>query len=100
MLIKKIMVTHDVALKYFGNRVVKIVDGKVNSIETIPNDLRQDSINKLTERINNIQNIGIKEGGKNSEWTPVDDGMSNFNKPSMTYVRKVTDYAIKRNSKK
>jgi len=94
------MVTHDVALKHFGNRVVKIVDGKVNSIETIPRELREDSINKLNERINNIQTLGIKEGGKNSEWTPADDGSSNYNKPSMTFVRKITDYSIKRNHKK
>ena len=30
-----IMVTHDVNLKSFANRVIKMVDGKINNIETI-----------------------------------------------------------------
>jgi putative ABC transport system ATP-binding protein len=31
--ITMIMVTHDVGLKYFANRVVRMADGKVNKIE-------------------------------------------------------------------
>jgi ABC-type lipoprotein export system ATPase subunit len=30
------MVTHDIALKNYANRVIKMVDGKINTIETIP----------------------------------------------------------------
>jgi len=42
-----IMVTHDVALKSFANRVVRMVDGKVHKIVTMPGDKRREEINKL-----------------------------------------------------
>lgn len=94
------MVTHDVALKYFGNRVVKIVDGKVNAIEKIEKQIRDENINKLADRINNIQNLGIKEGGINHDING-EDNLSELGqgKKSLTYVRKVRDYAIKKQFK-
>jgi len=95
--ITMIMVTHDVVLKSFGNRVVKIVDGKVNAIEAVDKDIRKDAIDKLTERISNIQNVGIREGGKNSALTGGNLPINNLTGgSSMTYIRKVSDYAIKR----
>lgn len=36
--ITMIMVTHDVGLKVFANRVVRMSDGKVNKIEEIDQD--------------------------------------------------------------
>jgi len=45
--ITMIMVTHDVALKSFANRVVRMVDGKVHKIVTMPGDKRREEINKL-----------------------------------------------------
>lgn len=38
--ITMIMVTHDVGLKTFAHRVVKMADGKVNKIVTIPSAAR------------------------------------------------------------
>lgn len=45
------MVTHDVALKNYANRVVRMVDGKVNVIETIPPEKRDENIRVLNELV-------------------------------------------------
>lgn len=45
------MVTHDVALKNYANRVVRMVDGKVNKIEEIPPKKREDNIRLLNEQV-------------------------------------------------
>lgn len=42
-----IMVTHDVALKSFANRVVRMMDGKVHKIITMPSEQRRKVINDL-----------------------------------------------------
>ena len=93
------MVTHDVSLKYFGNRVVKMVDGKVSVIESTDKNLRMEAIGKLNDRIKNLETLQIKEGGKNSEKIE-NDPINSINKPSMTFMRKVSDYSIIRNLKK
>lgn len=41
------MVTHDVALKNYANRVVRMVDGKVNAIEIIPSEKREENVRLL-----------------------------------------------------
>jgi len=40
--ITMMMVTHDVALKTFANRVVRMTDGKVAKIEEIDSSVRQE----------------------------------------------------------
>lgn len=49
--ITMVMVTHDVALKSFAHRVVRMLDGKVNKITTNPEDLRQRTKNDLNARV-------------------------------------------------
>ena len=49
--ITMVMVTHDVALKSFAHRVVRMLDGKVNKITTNPEDLRQRTKNELNARV-------------------------------------------------
>jgi putative ABC transport system ATP-binding protein len=49
--ITMIMVTHDVALKTYANRVVKMSDGKVSKLVDIDKDERIGSINHLNERV-------------------------------------------------
>lgn len=48
------MVTHDVALKNYANRVVRMVDGKVNAIENIPTEKREENIRALNEIVAKI----------------------------------------------
>lgn len=43
------MVTHDVALKNYANRVVRMIDGKVNTIEVILNEKSEENILLLNE---------------------------------------------------
>ena len=66
--ITMIMVTHDVGLKTFAHRVVKMADGKVNKIVTIPAAARQEIIGNLNKRVEAIHAGGsadqlmIREG--------------------------------------
>lgn len=59
--ITMIMVTHDVGLKAFAHRVVKMADGKVNKIKTTPHATRQGIINELNKRVEAIHS-GIDTG--------------------------------------
>ena len=52
--ITMIMVTHDVGLKNFAHRVVKMADGKVNKILSTPQQARQDIISQLNTRVEAI----------------------------------------------
>ncbi len=52
--ITMIMVTHDVGLKTFAHRVVKMADGKVNNIKTIPAAAREEIISNLNKRVERI----------------------------------------------
>jgi putative ABC transport system ATP-binding protein len=49
--ITMIMVTHDVALKNFATRVVRMADGKVSKIQIIPDDTRSQTIKELNQRV-------------------------------------------------
>ena len=81
-----IMVTHDVGLKNFGHRIVKVVDGKINNEYLVNEDERNDCIQKLYERLQNQS--GLREGVKS---------LSN-QEDSHTVYRKITDYQIKKHS--
>jgi hypothetical protein len=61
------MVTHDVALKNYANRVIRMVDGKINLIEIIPVLKRQENINHLASVVEGYKKIldktnNIEEG--------------------------------------
>ena len=66
--ITMIMVTHDVCLKNFAHRVVRMADGKVNKIEEVPAASRNELISQLTARVEAIQSgnfegsLMIREG--------------------------------------
>lgn len=49
--ITMIMVTHDVGLKSFAHRIVKMADGKVANIKTTPPSARQEIIQNLNARV-------------------------------------------------
>ncbi len=52
--ITMIMVTHDVSLKTFANRVVRMADGKIAKIEEIDHEVRSEQIRHLSERVEMI----------------------------------------------
>lgn len=39
-----IMVTHDVALKNYATKIVKMFDGKVNTIDEVPQHVRKQAV--------------------------------------------------------
>ena len=66
--ITMIMVTHDVALKSFAHRVVRMMDGKVHKIVTMPTENRMKVMNDLNTRVEAILNgddtgaLTVREG--------------------------------------
>lgn len=89
--ITMIMVTHDVALKNYGHRVIKVIDGKINNEFVIKNDERKECISKLKERLE--KKIGIREGAGSVSGNGLIDNEGKNNK---TVIRKITDYKIKK----
>ena len=49
--ITMVMVTHDVALKAFANRVIRMADGKVSKIQEMPKEIREEQIKVLEEKV-------------------------------------------------
>jgi len=106
--ITMIMVTHDVGLKAFAHRVVKMADGKVNKILTTPPSSRQEIISNLNKRVEAIhagQDAGalmIREGIN----TPVDQQETRIpdnyraafdvSQATKTSVRRLRDYPVLR----
>lgn len=81
--ITMVMVTHDVGLKTYGNRIVRMMDGKIQAItDTNPNE-RKEAILKLEERVSQ-KDFKLREGA---------EGVLEVDK-SHTYTRKVSDYKI------
>lgn len=69
--ITMVMVTHDVSLKSYANKVVRILDGKVQNIENIDENTRSSAVKELKKTIseeyasNSNQkdgNLGVREG--------------------------------------
>lgn len=80
--ITMIMVTHDISLKHYGNRVVRVMDGKIQNSYDIDIEDRNKHIQALKERINSTNNL--REGGENHMQG------SNTN----TFIRSLNDYKI------
>ena len=74
--ITMVMVTHDVSLKSFADRVVWMRDGKIQRIEVVPKQKKEDAIRKVTEE---LEDIKMKKQNKVFQ--------------VRTEVRKPTDYA-------
>ena len=97
--ITMLMVTHDVALKNFGHRVVRVVDGKISHRYEIEEQTRNENIQELKERIANKQ-IGLREGvNVNINEISSEDvsiAKNEENKNGKTFYRRISDYKIKK----
>lgn len=80
--ITMIMVTHDVQLKNFGNRIVRMMDGKIHSITPVDIEERENMISKLKERVLS-KDFKLREGGQDHNSTT-----------SKTFTRSIHDYKI------
>lgn len=113
--ITMIMVTHDVSLKTFANRVVRMADGKVSKIEEIDSSIREEQIKHLSDRVELIHKgegkdiLSIREGiaGQDDEKKKIGASTSDIKIPSnftdlngivtsKTSVRKPSDYPVLR----
>jgi putative ABC transport system ATP-binding protein len=96
--ITMIMVTHDVALKNYGQKIVRVIDGKIHhEISVSPKD-RKECIRQLYERLE--KKMGIREGTQSSNISinteDENNNISNENKNTKTVYRKIGDYPIKK----
>lgn len=73
-----VMVTHDIGLKNFAHRVVRMLDGKIHKIEENPAENRNQHIQALQQIVDqytekergegeNHDNLGVREGTKKRE---------------------------------
>ena len=98
--ITMIMVTHDVSLKNFGEKIVRVIDGKIHHEIEVPIKDRIECIRQLYERLE--KNIGIREGtqssniSKNTIEENENSIINNTKKESKTVYRKIEDYPIKK----
>eukprot|EP01102_Stenamoeba_stenopodia_P019168 TRINITY_DN7153_c0_g1_i1.p1 TRINITY_DN7153_c0_g1~~TRINITY_DN7153_c0_g1_i1.p1 ORF type:complete len:388 (+),score=83.91 TRINITY_DN7153_c0_g1_i1:1521-2684(+) len=53
--ISLLMVTHDVGLKYFADRVIWLRDGKIHRVEVVPEEKKREQIQKLEEDLEQMQ---------------------------------------------
>ena len=91
--ITMIMVTHDVALKNFGQKIVRVIDGKIHHEISVPLKDRKECIKQLYERLE--KKMGIREGTQSSNLSQNSEE-KNENKKSKTVYRKIGDYPIKK----
>ena len=101
--ITMIMVTHDVSLKNFGQKIVRVIDGKIHHEIEVPIKDRKECIRQLYERLE--KKMGVREGTQSSNIsnnTKIDntedknDNIINNKKESRTVYRKIDDYPIKK----
>jgi putative ABC transport system ATP-binding protein len=116
--ITMIMVTHDVSLKNFGQKIVRVIDGKIHHEIDVPIKDRKECIRQLYERLE--KKMGIREGtqssnirnnneinieeNKNDILISTENDINNNNdikidinkKENKTVYRKIEDYPIKK----
>ena len=95
--ITMIMVTHDVSLKNFGQRIVRVIDGKIHHEIDVPIKDRKECIKQLYERLE--KNTGVREGTQSSDISRNKEHIGdvsgdNQKKESKTVYRKIEDYPI------
>ena len=103
--ITMIMVTHDVSLKNFGEKIVRVIDGKIHHEIDVPIKDRKECIRQLYERLE--KKMGIREGTQSSNLSKnteedIGENIIENKKESKTVYRKMDDYPIKKfsNSRK
>lgn len=87
-----VMVTHDVALKNYANRIIRMVDGKVNKIEDIQEEIRKSSIHNLKKNVAEYRNPVNNNPGE-SNALGVREGTSKHSGSGVTERRSPKDYA-------
>ena len=98
--ITMIMVTHDISLKNYGQRIVRVIDGKIHHEIDVSIKDRKECIRQLYERFE--KKMGIREGTQSSNISnniieeENDDQKNNNKKESKTVYRKMEDYPIKK----
>ena len=91
--ITMIMVTHDISLKNYGQRIVRVIDGKIHHEIDVSIKDRKECIRQLYERLE--KKMGIREGTQSSNISnniieeENDEQKNNNKKESKTVYRKM-----------
>ena len=86
-----IMVTHDVGIKFFSDRVIWLRDGKIQRIEVVSAEKRQESVDKLNAQLHEVQQRKEKQQTLNERRVIVDE-REGQKKKSKFIIRQPTDY--------
>eukprot|EP00010_Vexillifera_abyssalis_P005876 CAMPEP_0201555988 /NCGR_PEP_ID=MMETSP0173_2-20130828/52575_1 /ASSEMBLY_ACC=CAM_ASM_000268 /TAXON_ID=218659 /ORGANISM="Vexillifera sp., Strain DIVA3 564/2" /LENGTH=378 /DNA_ID=CAMNT_0047968039 /DNA_START=134 /DNA_END=1266 /DNA_ORIENTATION=- len=92
-----VMVTHDVGMKWFSDRVIWMRDGKIKTVEIVPDHKRQEVIAQLNEDLKQIHEKQEQHQLREITITPDNDDRQLSNGSETleflnTCVRKPTDY--------
>jgi len=91
-----VMVTHDVGLKFFADRIIWMRDGKIQRVETVPLDKRHDMYRELHADVAAIEASKRRQHGR-EEGTRREEAGEGVDEEAvctfrMTQVRAPTDY--------
>jgi len=84
-----IMVTHDVGLKYFADRIIWLRDGKIQRIEHVSERKRQETMDNLHKE---LEALGLAQSNKRSHQEADAEPVAPENHFKNTQIRKPTDY--------
>tara|TARA_R110002050_G_scaffold175078_3_gene307998 strand:- start:1425 stop:2207 length:783 start_codon:yes stop_codon:yes gene_type:complete len=92
-----IMVTHDVAMKFFADRVIWLRDGKIQRVEMVSDAKREESMNELNRKLEDIESMRVKKKdlearNGHSEHSNVGKESSASGRAWQYSVREPTDY--------
>lgn len=89
-----VMVTHDVYMKQYASRILYLRDGKVNRVETVPNEVRSMALATLEEQVAadtaRINEIKARGGASNTGNTV---GLTGLEDGARVVVRQPNDYS-------
>ena len=92
-----IMVTHDVGIKFFSDRVIWLRDGKIQRIEEVSAEKRQESVDKLNAQLHEVQQRKERQRDLNESRVAVNHQVDNGQKKKTKFiVRKPSDYKTHR----
>jgi len=80
--ITMVMVTHDVGLKNFADRIIWMRDGKIQRIEIVDKQRKQEAIEKVEEEIENaMKNKKKKNKKKKSKKAQTTESVTEYRRP-------------------
>lgn len=97
--ITMVMVTHDVMLRQYASKLVRVLDGKINSVEEQDSEARESAC-RLLKSNNEKEYRSGENTGSNNLGLRLTSGVGNVLSHSKTETRRPSDYECLRNQKR